>query len=237
MRFVGTGFALAASLMLLTAGTVAAVPNTATAAPTKARVVRSFDPDWRFLLGDAPGAEKPDFRDTGWRPLSVPHDWSIEGLFNENVPTAGSGGFLPAGVGWYRKHFTLSAGDAAKRVFIDFDGVMANSDVWINGEHMGKRPYGYSSFRYELTGHLHFGDSQPNILAVRADNSEQPASRWYAGAGIYRHVRLVPTAPPRCGQRRLRHVHGEQRVAALRQAARQHADRAADLERRSASCR
>src|SRR5207249_2704376 len=94
------------------------------------------------------------------------------------------------GVGWYRKQFMLPANYAQRRVFIDFDGIMANSDVWINGFHLGKRPYGYVSFRYELTGHLNF-DEKENVLAVRADNSAQPASRWYSGAGIYRHVRLV----------------------------------------------
>src|SRR5262249_34380579 len=83
----------------------------------------------------------------------------------------------------------------AQRVFIEFDGVMANSDVWINGVHLGKRPYGYVSFDYELTGHLQFGRDKTNFLAVRADNSQQPASRWYTGAGIYRHVRLIVTSP------------------------------------------
>ncbi|HEX8142504.1 MAG TPA: glycoside hydrolase family 2 TIM barrel-domain containing protein [Pyrinomonadaceae bacterium] len=159
------------------------------------RITASFDADWRFLKGDAEGAEKPEFDTSAWRRLDVPHDWSIEGPFDENNPTGGAGGFLPAGVGWYRKEFTLPAGNAAKRVFIEFDGVMANSDVWINGFHLGKRPYGYVSFRYELTGHLNFGDSKRNVLAVRADNSGQPASRWYTGAGIYRHVRLVVTDP------------------------------------------
>ena len=159
------------------------------------RVSTSFDSDWRFLKSDAPGAEKPDFDDASWRKLDVPHDWSIEGPFDKNNPTGGAGGFLPAGVGWYRKHFILPASHADRRVFIDFDGVMANSDVWINGFHLGKRPYGYVSFRYELTGHLNFGSNKPNVLAVRADNSGQPASRWYTGAGIYRHVRLVVTNP------------------------------------------
>ncbi len=149
---------------------------------------------WRFTLGDPPTAEKITFDDAGWRTLDVPHDWSIEGPFDEKNPTGGAGGFLPAGVGWYRKHFTLSPDHAGRRVFLDFDGVMANSDVWINGFHLGKRPYGYVSFRYELTGHLSFGKGS-NVIAVRADNSGQPASRWYSGAGIYRHVRLLITNP------------------------------------------
>lgn len=153
-----------------------------------------MDSGWRFSLGDPEEAEKITFDDTKWRTLEVPHDWSIEGAFDEKNSTGGAGGFLPAGVGWYRKHFTLSADHARRRVFIDFDGVMANSDVWINGFHLGRRPYGYVSFRYDLTGHLNFGKIS-NVIAVRADNSRQPASRWYSGAGIYRHVRMVVTHP------------------------------------------
>ncbi len=175
--------------LLLLLVLVAAV---AVAAP---RVSVSFDSDWRFLKSDASGAEKADFSDSSWRTLSVPHDWSIEGPFDEKNPTGGAGGFLPAGVGWYRKHFPAPREFARRRVFIDFDGVMANSDVWINGVHLGKRPYGYVSFRYELTRYLNFGPNGKNVLAVRADNSAQPASRWYAGAGIYRHVRLLATDP------------------------------------------
>ena len=153
-----------------------------------------FDSDWRFSLGDPSGAEKATFEDSNWRKLDVPHDWSIEGPFDQKNPTGAAGGFLPAGVGWYRKHFTLPESQAQRRVFVEFDGVMANSDVWINGVHLGRRPYGYVSFRYELTPHLNFGQT-PNVIAVRVDNSGQPASRWYAGAGIYWHVRLTITNP------------------------------------------
>ncbi len=172
--------------------TCAAVAQTGAQRPV--RITESFDNNWRFLKSDAQGAERPDFNDGAWRTLDVPHDWSIEGPFDEKNPTGRGGGFLPAGVGWYRKHFTLPAAAARRRVFVEFDGVMANSDVWINGHHLGKRPYGYVGFRYELTGQLNFGN-KPNVLAVRADNSEQPASRWYTGAGIYRHVRLITTDP------------------------------------------
>jgi beta-galactosidase len=168
------------------------VPIVLSAAPL--RVVTLFDRDWRFLKSDAPGAEQPRFDDAAWRKVDVPHDWSIEGPFDERNPTRGSGGFLPAGIGWYRKTFTLPAADARRRVYVEFDGVMANSDVWINGFHLGKRPYGYVTFRYDMTGHVQFG-AKPNVIAVRADNSGQPASRWYAGAGIYRHVRLIVTSP------------------------------------------
>ena len=158
-----------------------------------ARVTTSFDAGWRFLKADAPGAEQPAFDDAAWRSLSLPHDWSIEGPFDQNAPAGGAGAFLPTGIGWYRKRFNLPETDSRRRVFVDFDGVMANSDVWVNGFHLGKRPNGYVSFRYDLTGHIHFGPNQPNLLAVRADTSLQPASRWYAGSGIYRHVRLVLT--------------------------------------------
>ncbi|HEX8503661.1 MAG TPA: glycoside hydrolase family 2 TIM barrel-domain containing protein [Pyrinomonadaceae bacterium] len=182
--------AIVAALALLPA---APAPARAQARTAAARVTDSFDSGWRFFKGDAQGAERPEFDDASWRELDVPHDWSIEGPFDERNPTGKDGGYLPAGVGWYRKHFTVPAADSKRRVFVEFDGVMANSDVWVNGRHLGRRPYGYIGFRYELTGHLDFGG--PNVLAVRADNAGQPASRWYTGAGIYRHVRLVSTDP------------------------------------------
>src|SRR5438128_172688 len=193
-NIISKSFARYWLLFLLLAGLLSIASAAAPQPRGYARLTSSFDSDWRFLKGDAPGAEKTDFDDSAWRKLDVPHDWSIEGPFDEKNPTGGAGGFLPAGVGWYRKHFTLPIDYRDRRIFIDFDGVMANNDVWINGFHLGKRPYGYVSFRYELTGHLNFGGKQ-NVLAVRADNSGQPASRWYAGAGIYRHVRLVATNP------------------------------------------
>ena len=154
-----------------------------------ARTISSFDADWRFLQADAPGAEHAQFADAAWRMLSVPHDWSIAGSFAETNLTGGAGAFLPSGVAWYRKHFSLPDNADGQRVWVEFDGVMGNSDVWINGFKLGHRPSGYVSFSDELTGHLNFGGD--NVIAVRCDTSEQPASRWYAGAGIYRHVRLV----------------------------------------------
>ena len=155
------------------------------------RIVASFDSGWRFFKGDAPGADAPGFDDSKWRTLDVPHDWSIEGPFAATNPTGGAGGFLPAGIGWYRRHFKLPEKYRGRQVFIEFDGIMANSDVWINGTHLGKRPCGYVNFSYDLTKSLLIGKGGTNVLAVRVDNSGQPASRWYTGAGIYRHVRLV----------------------------------------------
>src|SRR5262249_8109768 len=115
---------------------------------TRARVTTLFDQDWRFLKGDTSGAEKPTFDDSNWRKLGVPHDWSIDGPVDEKNPTGQGGGFMPAGLAWYRKHFTVTKDFQDRLVFIEFDGVMANSDVWINGVHLGSRPYEYVSFGY-----------------------------------------------------------------------------------------
>ena len=153
----------------------------------------SFDHAWRFHLGDAAGAQELAFADSGWRTLDVPHDWSIEGEFSEQNLAGVGGGALPGGVGWYRKRFAVPAADSGKLIFVEFDGVYRNSEVWINGQYLGKRPYGYSSFRCDLTPHLHYRGR--NVIAVRVDNSQQPNSRWYSGSGIYRHVRLVTTGP------------------------------------------
>ena len=158
-----------------------------------ARQTENFDAGWRFLQADAPGAETNNFDDAAWQKLNLPHDWSIAGPFAETNKTGGAGAFLPSGVGWYRKHLTLPETDSNQCVSVAFDGVMQNSDVWINDFHLGHRPNGYVSFSYELTGHLNFGGD--NVLAVRTDTSAQPASRWYTGAGIYRHVRLVVNDP------------------------------------------
>ncbi|HEY5226962.1 MAG TPA: glycoside hydrolase family 2 TIM barrel-domain containing protein, partial [Opitutaceae bacterium] len=168
-------------------------PPTAPPGPA-ARQIIPFDAGWQFLQADALGAERTRFDDTGWRAVDLPHDWSIAGPFDPANTTGGAGGFLPSGVGWYRKQFDAGSFPAESRVFIQFDGVMANSDVWVNGHLLGHRPYGYVGFEYELTPFLAAGGG-PNLIAVRADNSAQPASRWYTGAGIYRHVRLVVTNP------------------------------------------
>jgi beta-galactosidase len=158
------------------------------------RKIQSFDNNWKFIKEDVNNGEQVSFNDAAWRNINVPHDWSIEGPYDRANTTGRGGGFLPSGIGWYRKVFLLNEADAKNKVFIEFDGIMANSDVWINGYHLGKRPNGYASFQYELTGHLYFGN-KANIISLRADNSVQPASRWYTGAGIYRHVRLVITQP------------------------------------------
>jgi beta-galactosidase len=163
-----------------------------TGGPSKARVIQQFTTGWKFVQADAKGAEKPDLDDSAWTGVRLPHDWSIAGPFKEDAPSKGAGAFASTGIGWYRKTFTVpdadAKPDAARRTYIVFDGVMANSDVYLNGELLGHRPYGYVSFYYELTPHLRVG---LNTIAVRVDDSQQPASRWYPGAGINRQVRLV----------------------------------------------
>ena len=156
------------------------------------RVTQSLDRGWRFLQADAPGAKEPTFDDSSWSQVDVPHDWSIAGAFSESNPSGGAGAFLPAGVSWYRKILDIPADWDHRRIAVEFDGVMAHSEVWINGFRLGTRPYGYESFTYDLTGHVKIG--QTNVLSVRTDTSSQPSSRWYSGAGIYRHVRLVSTS-------------------------------------------
>jgi len=156
------------------------------------RQIQSLDSEWRFLQSDAPDAQSPTYDDSAWKLVTLPHDWSIAGPVEENAPSRAAGGFFPTGIGWYHRTLNLTKLDPTKRTFIAFDGIMANSDVYCNGELLGHRPYGYVSFNYDLTPHLHTGR---NLIAVRVDNSQQPASRWYPGAGINRQVRLITTSP------------------------------------------
>ena len=183
-------FRLARWPLLLISGLFAGFVTAHGAEPVRLR--ESADFDWRFFKGDAPGAQQPGFDDTAWRQLNLPHDWSIEAAFGQNEPTGGSGGYLPTGVGWYRKTFTLSDAVLGRKISMEFDGVYQNSEVWLNGALLGRQPYGYTSFAYDLTPHLRLS-GEPNVLAVRVDNSAQPNSRWYSGSGIYRHVWLTAT--------------------------------------------
>lgn len=152
-----------------------------------------FDSNWKFNLGDTPAASNPNFDDTKWRDLDLPHDWSIEGKLSPKNPMGGDGGFFPDGIGWYRKRFTIPATWEGKRISIYFEGVYMNSEVFINGKSLGIYPYGYSSFTYNLTPHLIFG--KDNIISVKVDNSKQKNCRWYSGSGIYRHVWMIATDP------------------------------------------
>jgi beta-galactosidase len=150
----------------------------------------SFDFDWKFALNDQPGAEQPEFDDSGWRLLDVPHDFSIEHPFDSAYATGAGGGYTNSGIGWYRKTFITESDFVDKKVWVLFDGVYRKSEVWINGHYLGIRPYGYSSFYYDLTPHLNPAGKE-NLIAVKVNTTEQPNSRWYTGSGIYRHVWLV----------------------------------------------
>jgi len=136
---------------------------------------------------------QPGFDDGDWRQLDVPHDWAIEGPFSQDLP--GETGKLPwQGVGWYRKHFEIPKEDTGKNIYLDIDGSMARSAIWLNGKLLGGWPYGYTSYRIELTPHLVFGGG--NVLAIRLENPPN-SSRWYPGAGLYRNLWLVKTEPIR----------------------------------------
>jgi beta-galactosidase len=187
-------FSLGSILLLAQVGSAAELPDYGSApknTAVSARTVEDFDFDWRFSKGDFPAAVMPAFDDSDWRHVNVPHDWSIEGPFSADY--ASGNGYAPGGIGWYRKHFQLAAIDKSKIVTIEFDGVYDYSEVWINGEFVGSRPYGYSSFAYNLTPYLKFGTNE-NVIAVRVDHSRYADSRWYTGSGIYRHVRLCVTS-------------------------------------------
>lgn len=181
------------SLLFIILSCLAVFFNSCNRQEINTRQRTSFNNNWKFSLGDVEGASVFTFDDSEWRQLNLPHDWAIEGEFSKDNPSGTGGGALPGGIGWYRKTFVADEAYAGKKVFIDFDGVYMNSEVFINGVSLGKRPYGYISFRYDLTPYLKIGEE--NVIAVRVDNQEQPNSRWYSGCGIYRNVWLTVTNP------------------------------------------
>lgn len=160
---------------------------------TKERNVACFDSNWKFMRDDNPSFRDVEFDDTKWRTLDVPHDWSVEEDYFPESKSAGRSGFFHEGIGWYRKTFKASDKMKDKQHVVQFDGVFMNSDVWINGHFLGRRPYGYSTFQYDITSYLNFGENAENIIAVRVDNSNAEATRWYNGSGIYRHVHMITT--------------------------------------------
>lgn len=172
---------------------------------SQTREVILLDNGWKFINSDVPNAEKDNLDDSNWEKVTVPHDWAISKPFDMNIDAqivqvnedgdkepllrTGRTGALPAfGIGWYRKKLNFSKEDEGKRFFVEFDGAMSLAKVYLNGSFIGEWPYGYSSFGFEITNRVHFGET--NILAVRLENKEE-SSRWYSGAGIYRNVRLV----------------------------------------------
>ena len=160
------------------------------------------DPAKRFVRPDGnPGGDisyvQGDFDDSSWRRINLPHDWAIEGPFNSGGVSGGMGRLPSPGIGWYRKKFDIPAGDAGREIFLDVDGAMSYAAVWLNGKLVGGWPYGYASWRLDLTPFVKFGGD--NQLAIRLDNPPD-FSRWYPGAGIYRNVWLVKTSPVHVGQ-------------------------------------
>jgi beta-galactosidase len=162
----------------------------------------SFNQGWKFIKyfnannetvktdKEPENLELPSVDDKSWRSLDLPHDWAIEGPFSDTLEN--NTGLLPwKGIGWYRKHFVVSNADKDKRIYVDFDGAMANAKVWLNGKYVGEWPYRYTSFRLDLTPYINLGSE--NIIAVRLDTKNWD-SRWYPGAGLYRNVWLVRTS-------------------------------------------
>jgi beta-galactosidase len=166
--------------------------------PEQVREEIKFTKGWQFTLDEISSIEEVANPEISWRALNLPHDWSIEGEFSEDHPAGFSGGALPGGIGWYKKQFVVPESDSGKHIDIRFDGVYMNSEVWINGEYLGIRPYGYISFTYDLTSHIKFGEE--NEIVVKVDNSVQPNSRWYSGSGIYRNVWLTKTGQIHMGE-------------------------------------
>ncbi|MCD6355153.1 MAG: DUF4982 domain-containing protein, partial [Prolixibacteraceae bacterium] len=148
---------------------------------------QKIDFNWQFHLGDVQNGQAPDLNTDSWRTLDLPHDWSVEGEYSQNNGTDWQSGFLPAGIGWYRKTIKWKPEWKNKCIKIYFEGVYLNSDVWINGHHLGHRPNGYVGFEYDLTDFL---KTNKNVIAVKVDQSQPLTGRWYTGSGIYRHVWL-----------------------------------------------
>ena len=146
-----------------------------------------FNKGWMFLKNDALNAETIEFDDSKWRKQDLPHDWAIEGPFDVKY-NARCGGLPFHGTGWYRKHFTMNAGDKGKVVNVIFDGAMNDAHVWVNGQFVGNRPYGYVSFKFDISKYLNY-DGSNNVIAVRLQPKDL-SSRWYPGAGLYRNVWL-----------------------------------------------
>jgi hypothetical protein len=176
-------------LLILVLQFVALISFAQTQSSIAGRKTLLFNSSWKFFKGDPGKAHEVSFNDKGWRNVELPHDYSVEGPFDRKWASAT--GFLPTGLAWYRKIFSIPASDKGKLVAIYFEGVSKNGEVWINGHDLGKRPNGYISYQYDLTPYLNF--DKPNVLAIKVDHQQYADSRWYAGSGIYRNVYLIIT--------------------------------------------
>ncbi|MGN6323907.1 MAG: glycoside hydrolase family 2 TIM barrel-domain containing protein [Dyella sp.] len=180
-----------AMIFKLTRNAFAAITFLTIALPLSAEQ-RTLSQDWLFYKGDVASASSASLDDHAWRKIDVPHDWSIANKpdgsapYDANTPGGQSSGYLPGGIGWYRRHITLSAEEAARVVRLNFEAIYMDADIWLNGEHVAQHRYGYTAFSVDLTGKVHAGD---NVVAIRANHAD-PSSRWYAGSGLIRPVSL-----------------------------------------------
>ncbi|MFD1630153.1 sugar-binding domain-containing protein [Pseudopedobacter beijingensis] len=152
---------------------------------------QKINTDWKFTLSDEAAAKTPLFNDSKWQAVTLPHDWSIQGKLDSTL--ASCTGYLPGGIGWYRKTLKIPEKELGKKVYLYFEGVYNRSEVYINGQLLGSRPNGYISFMYDATPYIKYG--QDNVISVRVDHSRYADSRWYSGSGIYRNVWLVYSNP------------------------------------------
>ncbi len=155
------------------------------------RIDQCIDLNWRFNLDDDTAYASINYDDSEWENISLPHDWMIRSERKKTNPSGTAGGFYPGGTGWYRKHLNLDLAESKEQFYLVFDGVYMNADVWINGTYLGHHSYGYIGFHYDVSDVIRTDTT--NIIAVRVDCSEQPVDRWYSGAGIYRHVKIIAT--------------------------------------------
>jgi len=174
---------LGAAILLLAASLLQAKPQFGRAL--------LFNENWRFILSDVKDGSQPGLDDSKWRLLDLPHDWSVEGVYSPDKASAT--GYLPGGIAWYRKTFTVPVTEKGNNAFIYFEGVYNHSEVFVNGHSVGKRPNGYISFMYDLTPFVKYGEE--NLISVRVDHSLDADSRWYSGSGIYRDAYLVYSSP------------------------------------------
>lgn len=189
-RLFHTGYSRMMILLFLLLGATVSLRG-------QSRKVIDFNGGWWFKL-DSSQQYSNGRKGEGWRKLDLPHDWSIEMPFRENSPAGSGAAYLDGGVGWYQKTFKLAQAEQGQRIFIAFEGVYENSEVWINGHFLGKRPNGYIGFEYELSPYLYW-DGRDNLLSVKVNNKNQPNSRFYSGSGIYRDVKLISRNPVSIG--------------------------------------
>jgi len=175
-------------LVVLITGSALLIINTGDIEP---RVDSYIDLNWKFSMGDDSAFSALNYDDSDWEFVSLPHDWMIRQEVEEDNKSGTAGGFYPGGVGWYRKYINLADYGSKKQFYLIFDGVYMNADVWVNGQYVGEHKYGYIGFHFDISGYVR--PDTVNVIAVRTDCRDVPYDRWYSGAGIYRHVKLVAT--------------------------------------------